>query len=72
MSFRTIVDNYINGNLTDFKNQYVSITNKKSFILKIEYYYGKKLMLDILNFLDKRGISGLSELDIFLITNGEK
>lgn len=70
MSFRTIVDNYINGNLTDFKNQYSEIANKKSFILKIEYYYGKKLMLDILNFLDKRGISGLSETDIFTITRG--
>lgn len=68
MSFRTIIDNYINGNLTDFKNQYSKIDNKKSFILKIEYYYGKKLMIDILNFLDKRGISGLSESDIFKLT----
>jgi len=51
MNYENIIENYINGNLKDFYEQYKKIRKKLSFWEHVKNNYGEKIFDDAMRFL---------------------
>lgn len=53
MSYEETIENYINGNLTDFKKQYKNLKSKASFWIFVIDNYSDGIAKDAMRYLDR-------------------
>jgi hypothetical protein len=53
MKYEIIIENFINGNLKDFRAQVKKLRNQSNFWLFVSENYGDAVMKDAMNFLRK-------------------